>query len=65
MFGSNSINGSVEWLGVPDFLKNYGLPWTLNILAPYTNWGDIGSITSLNLGSGSGGHSEGVSVPWN
>ena len=33
------INGSVEWIGVPDFLRNDGLPWTLNLLAPYDNWG--------------------------
>ena len=39
MFGRKSINGSVEWLGVPSFLSNDGLPWTLNILAPYADWG--------------------------
>ena len=39
MFGRNYINGSVEWLGVPDFLRNYGPHWTLNLLAPYANWG--------------------------
>ena len=26
MFGKNSINGSVNWLIVPDFLRNYGPP---------------------------------------
>ena len=24
MFGINSINESLKWLGVPDFLRNYG-----------------------------------------
>ena len=65
MFGRNFINGSVKWLGVPDFQMNDGPPWTLNILAPYANWWDRGSSTSPNWGSGSGGNSEGVSMPWN
>ena len=34
MFGINYINGSVEWLGVPDLLRNDGPPWDLNLLAP-------------------------------
>ena len=55
MFGRNYINGSVKWIGVPDFLKNDGPPWTLNLLAPYDSWGVRGSSTSPNLGSGSGG----------
>ena len=54
MFGSNYINGSVEWIGVPNFLSNYGPPWTLNILDPYDNCGGRGSSTSPNLGSGYG-----------
>ena len=62
MFVRNSINGSVKWLGVPNFLRNYGPPWALNLLAPYSNWGKKGSITSLNLGSGSRGYSDSVSI---
>ena len=65
MFGRNSINGSVEWLGVPNFLKNYVPTWTLNLLAPYAHWGDRGSSTSTKLGSGSGGYYDGVSINWN
>ena len=34
MFEVNSINGSVQWLGVPDPLRTDGLPWTDNILSP-------------------------------
>ena len=34
MFGENSINGSVQSLGVPHFLRTYGPPWTDSILAP-------------------------------
>ena len=33
-----SINGSVDWIGVPDFLRNDGILWTLNLLAPFANW---------------------------
>ena len=50
MFGRNYINGSVEWLGVPNFLRNYGPPWTLNLLAPYANWWDRGSSTIPSFG---------------
>ena len=65
MFGRNYINGSVEWLGVPELLRNDGLPWTANILAPYASWGDRGSRTNTNWGSQYGGGSDSVSVPWN
>ena len=34
-FGRNSINGSVEWLGFPDFLRTDGPTWTENVLAPH------------------------------
>ena len=37
MFGRNSINGSVKWLGVIELLRNDGPPWNLNILAPYAD----------------------------
>ena len=65
MFGKNSINGSVEWLGVPDFLRTDGPAWTANILAPHPSWLGVGSRTNPNLGSKSKGSSGGVSVPWN
>ena len=65
MFGRISINGSIEWLGVPNFLRNDGPPRKLNILAPYANWGDKGYNTSPNLVSGSRENSDGVSINWN
>ena len=65
MFGKISINGSVKWLVVPNFLRNDGPPWTLNLLAPYSYWWERGSSTIPNLGSGSGGHPNGVSINWN
>ena len=65
MFGINSINGSFKWLGVPDFLRNDGPPWTVNILAPYPSWGEQESITNPNWVSFSGGHSKSVSFTFN
>ena len=65
MFGRNYINGSVEWLGIPNFLRNDGPLWNLNLLAPYANWGYKGSSTILNLVSGYGGYSYGVSINCN
>ena len=65
MFGRNSINESVEWIGVPDFLSKYGPSSTLNLLDPYDSWGDRGSSTNPNWGSSSGGHSDVVSILWN
>ena len=65
MFGRNSIYGGVKWLGVPNFLRNDGPPWTLNIMAPGANWGDRGYSTSPKWCSGSRGHSGVVSIQWN
>ena len=65
MFGRNYINGSVKWIGVPDFLRNYDPPWTLNLLDPHANWGERGSSASTNWDSGSGEHYDGVSITWN
>ena len=33
IFGINSINVSVEWLGVPDFFRTYGPAWNANLLS--------------------------------
>ena len=65
MFGRNSINGSVEWLGVPDFLRNNGPPWTLKLLSLYDSWGYRGSSTNPNWGGQSGEGSDSVSIPCN
>ena len=48
MLGVNSISGSVQWLGIPDFLSTNGPPWTTNILAPHPIWGYRGSSTNPN-----------------
>ena len=55
-------------MGVPDFLRANGPPWTVNILDPYADWGRGGRggpSTSQNLGSGSGGYSDSVHINWN
>ena len=62
MFEINSINGSVQWLGVPQFLRTNGPPWTDNILVPSPSWGNGGTSTNLNWGSQPGGHYIIVSV---
>ena len=55
MFGVNPINGSYQWLGVPDFLITDGPPWTDNLLAPVHILGDGGITTNQNWGSQPGG----------
>ena len=51
MFGVNSVNGSVQWLGVPPPLRNDAPPWVGNILAPSPSWGTGGTATNPNWGS--------------
>ena len=65
ILGRISINGSVKWLGVPDFHRNSGPSCTAHLLAPYSRWVDSGTTTNQNLGSQPGGYSGSVSVPWN
>ena len=60
MFVRKSINGSVKWIGFPSFLRNYGPPWTLNLLALCSDWVGRGSSTSKNLSNSSGGYSDSV-----
>ena len=63
MFGNFSINRSVEWLGITDFHRTNGPPWTANILSPSPSWETGGSTTNPNWGSQYGRASESVSVP--
>ena len=55
MLGRISINGSVEWLGVPDFYRTNGPAWTDNILNPRPSWGEGVSTTNPNWDIQSGG----------
>ena len=59
------INGSFEWIGVSDFLRTNGPPWTANILDPYADWGSGGTSTCQKLSSGSGVYSDSVIINWN
>ena len=65
MFGGNSINGSVEWLGVTEFLRTDRPPWTANILATHPSLGDEGSTTNSKWVIQYGGASVSVSILWN
>ena len=64
MFRVNSINGSVQWLGVPAPLRTDGPPWTDNILVPSPAWGTGGTATNLNWGSHLGVTYGSFDVPW-
>ena len=64
MFRVNSINGSVQWLGVPAPLRTDGPPWTDNILVPTPAWVTSGTATNLNWGSQPGGSYGSVSFLW-
>ena len=65
ILGRISMNGSVEWLGVPDFHRTNGPACTDNLLAHGYSWGDRGTTTNQNWGSQSGVDSVSVSFPWN
>ena len=64
MFGVNGINGSVQWLGIPAPLRNYGPPYTNNILATSPDWVTGGTDTNPNWGSQPGGPYGSVAVLW-
>ena len=64
MFGVNSINGSVQWLGFPAPLRTDVPPWTDNILAPSPAWGTGDNSTNPNWGSQPGETYGSVAVPW-
>ena len=64
MFGVNPINGSVQWLGVPHFLRTDIPAWTDNILAPITSWETGGTATNPNWGSQTVRPYGSVALPW-
>ena len=59
-----SINGSVEYLGIPDFHRTGGLFWAGNLLAPRYSWGGSGTTTNQNWVIPPGIPYGIVSVPW-
>ena len=64
MFGVNTMNGSVQWLSVPDFLRTDGPPWSDNLLATGPSWGDGCTTTNQNWGTQHGGPYGSVAIPW-
>ena len=46
ILGGISINGSVEWLGIPDFKRTGGPIWADNLLVPHSSWGDGATTTN-------------------
>ena len=59
-----SINGSVEYLGIPDFHRTGGKFWAANLLAPRSCCVDGGTSTNYNLVIKSGVPYGSVSDPW-
>ena len=64
MFGVNSINGSVQWLGIPAPLRTNGTPWTNNILASIPALGTGDTVTNPNWVIQPGRPYVSVVVPW-
>ena len=62
MFWRKLINGSFEWMGVPDFFMADGTPCIVNLLAPFEYWGRGGPSTNHKLSSGSGGYYNSVHI---
>ena len=59
-----SINGSVEWLGVPVHFHDTGLAWTDNILVPEAGWGSGVRVGVWSWGIQPGVHFVGFDVLW-
>ena len=64
MFGVNSINVNVQWLGVLAPLRTNVTLWDNNILAPSPAWRTGGTDNNPNWVRQPGGHYYSVSVLW-
>ena len=64
MFRVNYINGSIQWLVIPDPLSTDGPPWTNNILVTSPAWGTGVTATNSNWGSQPGRPYGSIAVPW-
>ena len=62
MFGQKFIIGILEWLRVPNFLRNDGPPWNFNLLSTYADWGERRSSTSMKMGIGYEGYYNSVYI---
>ena len=65
IFGRISINGSVEYLGIPDFHRTDGPAWNETIMPPRSRWVEGDTSTNNKWGIQPGGDSGSVSVLWN
>ena len=63
-YGQRSINGSVEWLGIPAPFCDTGVAWTDDLLVPKDCWGDRYTVETWDLGTKSGVCYGEVDVPW-
>ena len=59
-----SINGSVEYLGIPDFHRAGGTFWADNLLSPHSSWVSGGNTTNQNWVIHTGGPYNNVSAAW-
>ena len=64
IYGQKTINGSVEWLGVPAPFCDTGIAWTENILVPNLCWGDGRGYERWALVNCSIPRFGGRSIPW-
>ena len=64
ILGQFSINGSVEYLDIPDFHRTGGPFWADNLLAPCSGWEDGGTSTNQNWRVQPGVPYGSVAVPW-
>ena len=63
IYGQRSINGSIEWLGVPAPFFDTGVDWTDNILVPSPRLGDGVMVGDWYWGT-QPGFLIGADVPW-
>ena len=64
IYGRKSINGSVEWLGVPAPSCGTGFAWTENIFVTNSRWGDGRGYKRWAFATRSRPRFGGRSVPW-
>ena len=64
ILGRISINGSVEWLCVPNFHITGGPFWSVNLLYTCFSWGDSVTTTNQNWVIQPGGPNGSVAAAW-
>ena len=64
IYGQKSMNGSIEWLGIPATSCGTGVAWTENILVPNPRWGYRCGYERWALVTRSRPRFGGRSIPW-